>query len=197
MAQCIGALGRTRNVGFRPRLPQELAWNAVTSHPLSDVKKQTLIHAADSAALPECLQQVCDFGRHLLARPDGFQNLALQDRTEFTQQTEECGVQGIFIDPESGRQRRHIPAFQRPSCEKRRAQRFKDIRAASGTVSIGDAFHDTLEQFAAPAAVENPLGRVFIHESLPPVAFLGIRRDRKSTRLNSSHHAISRMPSSA
>ena len=62
------------------------------------------------------------------------------------------------------------------------------------------------EQYAEPGyrddvlqirVQDRPYGELF-HEGRPVVARSGLANpDRKSTRLNSSHHVVSRMPSSA
>ena len=67
---------------------------------------------------------------------------------------------------------------------------------AKNAKEIRDAFQSVLTaQCQQPGIGNNP--NACHAELLPTGQLLGVARDRKSTRLNSSHRPLSRMPSSA
>ena len=71
------------------------------------------------------------------------------------------------------------------------------LPVADGGEGTAEVLHDALGGEWYPALVSDPLGREVEARFLVLPDGRGVVEDRKSTRLNSSHERLSRMPSSA
>ena len=76
------------------------------------------------------------------------------------------------------------------------AVRLPPVPAAVTSAAITAALALAITIWAAPHAAQNALGAALLYALLAMIGQF-LRRDRKSTRLNSSHRRLSRMPSSA
>ena len=95
----------------------------------------------------------------------------------------------VFADPA---ERKALNAIVHPEVGRRRSELVADARAR------GDAAVVAAIPLLFEAGLEREFDRVILVDAPEDVRLARlVEKDRKSTRLNSSHHVVSRMPSSA